>query len=417
MDRLPHGTPTPSDRFQRVATVTAPPASQGTDVLAAAAGLLLGRVAPLAQEALARIRSEVIHYGSRLLAPSDAAESAHATLEITVRSLSLPRHGADSGEQAWSIGHQRASEGLPLLAVLQAYRIGASTLWDALVDTAVTHLPDRAHTMAYAANAYWRHVDRDTALMLEAHRQVTEQLPPNDGRRLLPALRALLRGHTDPLDLSAAAIALDLPLNGRYAVVRLSGSEGRHPVDGAVREEVDGIQLTRCPQPDGQSVVALLRDQPAEMLVAAVAAGPGVRGGISPVVGGLAELGRARELAELALKACRADGEVTPLHDRMPAVLILARPDLGAELAATVLGPLATLEATDRELLMEAFEAWIDCQGSAGRAGARLYCHRNTVFNRLRRLERLTDRFLDRPRDLVELTLALDAYRMAQTER
>ncbi|MFC9386977.1 PucR family transcriptional regulator [Streptomyces venezuelae] len=417
MDRLPHGTPGPADHVRRIAPDTASPQPPGADVLADAAGLLLGRVAPLAQEALTRIRSEVIHYGSRLLAPTDAAESAHLTLEIAVRSLSRPSQGAASGEHAWSIGHQRASEGLPLLAVLQAYRIGASVLWDGLVETAMTHLPDRAHTMVHAANAFWRHVDRDTTLMLEGHRQVTEQLPHHDGRRLLPALRALLRGHTDPLDLSAAAVALDLPLIGRYAVVRLSGVQSLHPVDGAVREEVDGIQLTRCPQPDGQAVLALLQNQPVGKLLAAVAAGPDVRGGVSPVVGGLAELGRARELAELALKACKADGEITLLHDRMPTALILARPDLAAELAATVLGPLTALDAADRELLVEALEAWIDCQGSAGRAGERLYCHRNTVFNRLRRLERLTGKFLDRPRDLVELTLALDAYRRAPAER
>ncbi|MEK8145669.1 helix-turn-helix domain-containing protein [Streptomyces sp. M10(2022)] len=48
-----------------------------------------------------------------------------------------------------------------------------------------------------------------------------------------------------------------------------------------------------------------------------------------------------------------------------------------------------------------------------GRAAARLFCHRNTVFNRLRRLEQLTSRSLSRPRDLVEMMLALDAYRLS----
>ncbi|RZM96173.1 helix-turn-helix domain-containing protein, partial [Streptomyces alfalfae] len=49
----------------------------------------------------------------------------------------------------------------------------------------------------------------------------------------------------------------------------------------------------------------------------------------------------------------------------------------------------------------------------AGRAAARLYCHRNTVFNRLRRLEQLTSRSLTRPRDLVEVALALEAHRLS----
>jgi DNA-binding PucR family transcriptional regulator len=46
------------------------------------------------------------------------------------------------------------------------------------------------------------------------------------------------------------------------------------------------------------------------------------------------------------------------------------------------------------------------------RAAGQLYCHRNTVFNRIRRIEQLTGRSLARPLDIVELTLALDAVRL-----
>lgn len=38
-------------------------------------------------------------------------------------------------------------------------------------------------------------------------------------------------------------------------------------------------------------------------------------------------------------------------------------------------------------------------------------CHRNTVLNRLRRLELLTGRRLAHPRELVDLTLAVDTLR------
>jgi DNA-binding PucR family transcriptional regulator len=74
------------------------------------------------------------------------------------------------------------------------------------------------------------------------------------------------------------------------------------------------------------------------------------------------------------------------------------------------------LDAADRASLLDALEAWIDCGGSTDRAGEQLYCHRNTVLNRLRRLERLTGRLLDRPRDLVDLTLALEATRLGAVE-
>ncbi|NEB79251.1 PucR family transcriptional regulator, partial [Streptomyces sp. SID14478] len=100
------------------------------------------------------------------------------------------------------------------------------------------------------------------------------------------------------------------------------------------------------------------------------------------------------------------------LDEELPAALVAAAPVLGALLAERVLGPLLALPPTDRELLLDTLEAWLDRDGSAQRAAARLYCHRNTVLNRLRRCEQLTGRSLARPADLVELGLALSAYRL-----
>jgi DNA-binding PucR family transcriptional regulator len=63
-------------------------------------------------------------------------------------------------------------------------------------------------------------------------------------------------------------------------------------------------------------------------------------------------------------------------------------------------------------MLLDTLAAWLTSGGSAHRAAATLFCHRNTVLNRLRRLERLTRRSLTVPKDLVELTLALEAFQM-----
>ncbi|MFE7242986.1 PucR family transcriptional regulator [Streptomyces sp. NPDC057580] len=408
------GSRSSAPRPSSVALADGPPPTGG--ILQHAANLLLGRVSVLAERALARIRVEIIHYASPLLAPPDVTQAAHATLEIAVSSLASPERFAESGERAWATGHKRAAEGFPLLAVLQAYRIGASVLWDGLVETVLQESPDRAHLMVYAANDFWRWVDRDANLMREAHRECTAGLPPDDGRKLLPAFKALLRGHRDPLDLSGATVTLELPLTGRYAVVRLAGPEATRPSDASIREEVDGIQLNWCPLTDGLAVVALLRDRSLEQLRTAVAIEPGVRGGMSPVVDGLAQLGRACELAELALGTCRRDGELAAMEERMSAGFVLSRPDLAAELRAKVFGRLMDLEAADRDLLINTLEVWLDCQGAASEAGVRLYCHRNTVLNRLRRLERLTGLYLERPRDLVDLTLALEAYRLQATD-
>ncbi|WP_050486730.1 PucR family transcriptional regulator [Streptomyces sp. CNS654] len=140
-------------------------------------------------------------------------------------------------------------------------------------------------------------------------------------------------------------------------------------------------------------------------------AGPG---GVSPVVGSLAELGAARRLAGTALLTCEPGSrEIVRLDERLPAALLVSRPELSTRLLAEVFGPLLTLVPAERSLLVETLEAWLECGGSVGRAAARLGCHRNTVFNRLRRLERLTARSLSRPRELVDLVLALEVLRLS----
>ncbi|WP_424533969.1 PucR family transcriptional regulator [Sphaerisporangium viridialbum] len=94
---------------------------------------------------------------------------------------------------------------------------------------------------------------------------------------------------------------------------------------------------------------------------------------------------------------------------------MVCEPELSGRLTTEVLGTLLALDQADRDVLLATLSAWLRCEGSAARAAGRLYCHRNTVFNRIRRVERLTGRSVSRPRDIVELALALEAVRLLAT--
>jgi DNA-binding PucR family transcriptional regulator len=161
-------------------------------------------------------------------------------------------------------------------------------------------------------------------------------------------------------------------------------------------------------------VIAVLGDRPLADLAGALRGIRGARIGVSPVVDGLAQLSRALRLAEIAALTCTKDGEVACLDARLSAGLLVSAPDVARELAGTVLRPVLGLHAVERDLLLTTLAAWLECDGSTRHAAARLYCHRNTVANRLRRLEHLAQRSLARPRDLVELTLALDALQLGR---
>ncbi|MFE7480939.1 helix-turn-helix domain-containing protein [Streptomyces sp. NPDC057552] len=103
--------------------------------------------------------------------------------------------------------------------------------------------------------------------------------------------------------------------------------------------------------------------------------------------------------------------ETVAADDRWSAVLVASAPELSTRLLAEVFGPLLALAPAERALLVGTLDVWLECGGSAGRAAVRLRCHRNTVSNRLRRLERLTSRSLSHPCELVETVLALEALR------
>jgi DNA-binding PucR family transcriptional regulator len=65
--------------------------------------------------------------------------------------------------------------------------------------------------------------------------------------------------------------------------------------------------------------------------------------------------------------------------------------------------------AEECQLLLATLNAWFECDGNSADAAARLYCHRNTVSNRLRRVEELTGHSLSSPRSTALLYVALRA--------
>ncbi|WP_412556815.1 PucR family transcriptional regulator [Streptomyces sp. WA6-1-16] len=271
------------------------------------------------------------------------------------------------------------------------------------------------------------------------------------GTRYGALLGPLLAGGATPDLVTRAARGLGLPERGRYAVVVL----GSPVPDAAVAEgpDVDGARwwwgsAEGSPgEVEGSPGAAEASPGAAEASPGEVEASPGAAevreggrevavvllgpagaaravarlrelgagpGGVSPVVGSLAELGAARRLAGTALLTCEPGSrEIVRLDERLPTALLVSRPELSTRLLAEVFGPLLTLVPAERSLLVETLEAWLECGGSVGRAAARLGCHRNTVFNRLRRLERLTARSLSRPRELVDLVLALEVLRLS----
>ncbi|MFW0793239.1 helix-turn-helix domain-containing protein [Gordonia sp. CPCC 205515] len=391
---------------EAAATTPTPP-----DLLQHAARLAASQISLIADRTSARIRTEVAHYSSSIGNPRDLESTIYAAIELAVRSLADTDHYTESARHSWEMGRMRARDGIPLLAMTQGYRIGAAVLWDRLVELTTADRPDLATPFARCANEYWQFCERDNRLMVESYRLATSGYATHSERKLLPLLRNLLRGHADTVDATSVAVALDVPHDGRYAVVRIPSGTGPIDDDGPVRDEIGAMTLFRCPQRHGMTLVVHLGDRsPDDLRIALTERYPDVPLGISAVVVGLSAIGRANQHADLAQRIGGDDAVL--LSERVPEALLVARPDLAAVHVTSVLGPVLALDPAERDILLHTVQTWLNVDGSTAQAAKALFCHNNTVLNRLRRLERLTDRELDRPRDLVELTLALDAYRL-----
>jgi hypothetical protein len=309
---------------------------------------------------------------------------------------------------AAEVGARRARQGLPPRALQRAYHLVGEALSASLAQWTATEDID-AQESTMLANKLWRVVSEHSLAGVDALCRAYEGY--TDQRSAGYLLDALLNGDDRPVTVTSVARAFVLSEDERYSVIV------RHPTsaDPSVPAEelashMRGMRVIwRQHGESAVGVVALGGESPCR-LRDCLPDQDSHRMGVSTAISGLGGLGRARSLAETAARTLRGSG-LAFLEDRLDVAIVSSRPDLARELQIHVLAPLLDLEEWRREVLLKTLEAWLDTDGSTARAALRLYCHRNTVINRLRRIEELTHRSLSVPKDLISLTLALRAYR------
>ncbi|MFD5232916.1 PucR family transcriptional regulator [Streptomyces qaidamensis] len=136
----------------------------------------------------------------------------------------------------------------------------------------------------------------------------------------------------------------------------------------------------------------------------------GPAAGVATPRSGLAELGLAWREASAAARAALAEPRFGPVAEWSaigPFRLLTALPpELAHDPAAQAL-----LSPAHRELARTA-EVYLDCAGQAARAAAELGIHRQTLYYRLSRIEKLTGLDLDDGEDRLLLHMALKAHRL-----
>jgi hypothetical protein len=343
-------------------------------------------------------------------------EQLHQTSLANLHAIFEPmgRTPVTSSPESRENGRRRARAGVPLTAVLEAYRVGARCMWDHLAEIAARPAV-AANVMGRAASEMWQVLDIFSQEMAEGYRdELTAQVVvQEEGRSTL--VQALLEGRIDDVNLWEAADTLRLSPRGPYVVVAAQVPViGRHAFP-RIETALDGLGIRSAwrLQYDVEVGIACLPRPESQLDRLASALAERSEGclGISPPYDDLRTTRQALQRARIALRGAYS-GQRVVFFDRSPlAVAAAGTPEVMERLAATIFSGLDALAPAERSTLLDTFGVWLDSKGSAQRTAELLFCHPNTIRHRIRRLERHTGRSTADPRALAELALAFEVTR------
>jgi len=380
------------------------------------AGVLLPRVPVLTDRLVAVLVVEDATYRN---APADLMAEVRRSCEENLRSVlrDLSGRRASRTDAPRETARRRAEQGLPLASLLHAYRLGMRVVWEAMNEEAPVAEAGNAATLMGIVTTLWELYDAYAETAATAYDEALVDLARRDERQRTLVLDDLLEGRDpgDPLR-SHVARTLELPEQGPYVAVAADvpgrGGEGLPRADQVLRRH--GVRSAWRLRADEQvGIVALTRDVPAPAVRDLLAPIAVSRAGVSPPYSDLGGTARAVALAGVARRTTPPGTAAVATIDEHPlGALVAGAPDMAGRLARVVLAGVLELEPAERGLLLQTFEVWMAAGGSASEAGRLLYCHRNTVRNRLARLEELSGRSLADPRALAELCTAAEAVRL-----
>jgi hypothetical protein len=393
--------------------VEQPPLDDAGAGLALLGADLRERAGELADGMAARIRAAVPVYGTAAVISDE--ELRRACLDnIGFVFAPMGRAPAVASPESRENGRRRARAGVPLTAVMAAYRVAARYLWDCLAGAAARRAAPAGVTLR-AASELWLALDTFTQEMADGYREeITFQVLSQEEERSA-VVQALLEGRLDGGNLWEAADILRIPLQGRYVVIAAQApGPGRHALPQAepALRRIGVISAWRLLH-DAEVGIAWLpgpQAQLARLADSLHSLSPGLVG-VSPCYHDLRHTARNLRLARIALRSAFTAQRVTVFDRDLLAVAAGSDPEVMRHVAGSILAPLGQIPAGQRAVLLATFGAWLDNAGSASKTASVLFCHPNTVRHRMRRLEQLTGRSLSDPRGIAELSIAFEIDR------
>jgi hypothetical protein len=297
--------------------------------------------------------------------------------------------------EAGDLLHTTIQHGIPLIALLEAYRAAqgiAGDWWQHRLET--TAPPDLLSPATRRLNQRLvGYIDTAAAEIRTTYEREHRALENSAAGRRAQLVRRILDGEVS--DARDASLSLNHPLTGRHVALiawrtgDAPGGDDATAVVDAIADALGGVRvlaLTGGPRTYAWlSTTGELDPGPAR----SVAVPTGVHVAMSGVHAGLEGFVRARDdvgrVASIMRETAAPASRVVAYEDVELSVLLTRDRDACARFVRRVLGPLAR-EDKNAQRARRTLEAFLATGGSPTRAAERLGVHRNTVVYRLNAL-------------------------------
>lgn len=412
-----------------------------------AIGAIVGRITAglkdLEGELAARYRTEILDYSTL-----DESILFGDVIAISLDNLASLLRNLESGDlvdpddlkRFRESGARRVHQGVPLEAVLHAYRLWGQVVWQAFVKAADPGQSGETEAALLIAGRVIEHINVVSTVVAQGYLDEAQGLWSDREVVRRDLLEAVISGKAGLPAVRREASSLGLQLSDNYVVIlarrvetQVDDAEPRPSPQAAMRDVVDQMKQHLRPAA-GSLLVGLRHDEvvalyplhvPSDLdtvhtqtVGLALAVAPdafrvGIGGwhpGPSGVASGYPE---ARSALDMAV---RRDAAGRPILFEDVLIEHVLRSDPKSErLLTETLSPAVEYDERSGTNLVETLRAYVDNGFSITKSAAALCVHPNTVVYRLKRVKELTGRDPNLSTDLVLLSLGLKFVEMDRT--
>jgi hypothetical protein len=312
-------------------------------------------------------------------------QDAVLTFDYLLRRLAGWPLPSTLGDAATRVGVDRARRQVPLDQLLRAVRLDFRVLWSALQRLAD---PSDLALLVEHVEQMWSIVEDYTTQVQVSYMNETAVIA-RERRLERSALVARLLDdpRIDDSDVERVAFALGVRPDSSFLVA--SAPAARQDALHRAFETAVAAGRTAHWQDRGRNGLLIAQWRSGDDHAVAAVLG-GAACGVGPIAATLADVPRSARVAQRVADVI-GPGEDGPrrVRDVLGALAAAGLGDLRGDVADAVLGGLHAATARERESLLETARAYLAC-GSVNQTARRLYCHRNTVLNRMNRFAALT---------------------------